>query len=44
MCKCSDCIHSHKVEDSEYEKIYECDAEVYDIDNKTCFAPKNSEK
>ena len=38
--KCSKCIHAHKIDDDEYDKMYECDAEVYDIKNLTCFVPK----
>lgn len=37
---CSDCKHSHKVEDDEYDKTYECDAEEYDIDTHSCFVPR----
>ena len=37
--RCSNCIHAHKVED-EYDKVYECSAEEYDIKNLTCFVPK----
>ena len=33
---CSNCVHAHKVDDI----TYECDAEVYDIDHKTCFIPR----
>ena len=39
-CRCSRCIHSKQVDDI----TYECNAEVYDIDNKTCFIPKEKEK
>ena len=39
MSKCANCIHSHKIEDAEHDKIYSCDAEVYDIDTLTCFVP-----
>lgn len=34
--RCSNCNHAHKVDDI----TYECDAETYDIDSKTCFVPK----
>lgn len=37
--KCSKCTHAHKVDD-EYDKVYECDAEEYDIERLTCFVPK----
>lgn len=37
--RCSNCIHAHKIDD-EYDKAYECDAEEYDIENLTCFVPK----
>ena len=37
--KCSACIHAHRIDDI----TYECDAEEYDIDNKTCFVPKAEE-
>ena len=37
---CSMCIHSHKVEGDEYDKVYECDAEEYDIDTHSCFVPR----
>lgn len=37
--KCSNCIHAHKLDD-EYDKMYECDADEYDIENLTCFVPK----
>lgn len=41
MSKCSNCVHSRKIEDDEYDKTYSCDAEVYDIDNLTCFVPRD---
>lgn len=34
---CCECIHAHRIAEHEWE----CDAEVYDIDNKTCFIPKD---
>lgn len=34
--KCSNCKHSHHIEDN----VYECDAEEYDIDTHSCFVPK----
>lgn len=37
--KCSNCIHAHKLDD-EYDKVYECDADVFDIKNLSCFVPK----
>lgn len=37
--KCSECIHAHKIED-EYDKVYECDAEEYDIETFSCFEEK----
>lgn len=40
--QCHDCIHAHKVEDDEYDKVYECDAEEYDIKNLTCFVPREN--
>lgn len=43
MSKCVNCIHSHRIEDDEYDKVYECDADVYDITNLTCFVPSNLE-
>ncbi len=43
MSKCVNCIHSHKIEDDEYDKTYECDSKVYDVDNLTCFVPSNLE-
>ena len=39
MSKCSKCVHSHKIEDDQYDKTYSCDAEVYDIDHLTCYVP-----
>ncbi len=42
MSKCSECKHSHKIEDAEYDKVYECDAEKYDIVHYTCFEPKEA--
>lgn len=39
---CPNCIHAHKVED-EYDKTYECDAEVYDIRHLTCFVPREEQ-
>ena len=36
---CSNCVHAHKIED-EYDKVYECDAEVYDPRFLTCFVPR----
>lgn len=41
MSKCLHCVYSRKVEDAEYDKTYECLAEIYDIDRKTCFVPKD---
>ena len=38
-CRCSNCIHAHKIEDK-YDKMYECDAEEYDIEHLSCFVPK----
>ena len=36
-CKeCKNCAHAHHIEDN----VYECDAEVYDIDTLSCFIPK----
>lgn len=37
--KCSECNHAHRIDDI----TYECDAVEYDIDNKTCFVPKEAE-
>ena len=37
--RCSNCKHSHKVDDI----TYECDAEEYDINEKTCFVPKEED-
>lgn len=37
---CSKCKHAHKVESDTYDKTYECDASEYDIENYTCFVPK----
>lgn len=37
--RCSSCIHAHKIDD-EYDKVYECDAEDYDIEHLTCFVAK----
>lgn len=34
--KCSNCKHSHKVDDI----TYKCDAKEYDIDTLSCFVPK----
>lgn len=34
--ECKNCAHAHKVDDI----VYECDAEVYDIDTLSCFVPK----
>lgn len=34
--RCSNCIHAHKVDDI----TYECDEVEYDINEKTCFVPK----
>lgn len=41
--RCSNCVHAHKIDD-EYEKMYECDAEVYDIKDLTCFVPREENK
>ena len=41
--RCSNCAHAHKIED-EYDKVYECDAEVYDIKFLTCFVPREEQK
>lgn len=37
--RCSACIHAHKIDDI----VYECDAVEYDIDNLTCFVPKEAQ-
>jgi hypothetical protein len=37
--RCSNCINAHKIDD-EYDKMYACDAEEYDIEHLTCFVPK----
>lgn len=37
--RCSKCIHAHKIDD-ECDNVYECDAEEYDLENLTCFVPK----
>ena len=39
-CRCSACNHSRKVEDTEYDKTYECTAEHYDLEAYTCFEEK----
>ncbi len=41
---CRNCTHAHKVDDGvyEYDKVYECDAEVYDTKNLSCFTPKDN--
>jgi hypothetical protein len=41
MRKCANCNHSSKIVDDGYGATYYCDAEVYDIDNLTCFVPKD---
>lgn len=33
---CKNCEHAHKVDEIQYD----CDADVYDIDNLTCFVPR----
>ena len=40
--RCCNCIHAHKIDD-EYDKVYECDAEKYDVENLTCFVPKGND-
>lgn len=37
MLNCSKCKHAVKVAEHEFE----CTADQYDIDNKTCFVPQN---
>lgn len=37
--RCSNCIHAHKVDDI----TYECDEVEYDINEKTCFVPKEED-
>jgi hypothetical protein len=36
MLNCSDCKHAVKIDEREYE----CAADQYDIDNKTCYVPR----
>lgn len=40
MSNCSECKHSRKIEDADYDKTYECCAEGYDTLNHTCFESK----
>lgn len=35
MKNCSDCKYARQISEHEYE----CEAEQYDIDNKTCYVP-----
>lgn len=37
MKSCRDCKYATQITEREYE----CNADQYDIDNKTCFAPRN---
>lgn len=37
--RCSKCNHSHKIDGI----TYECDAVEYDINEKTCFVPKEED-
>lgn len=41
---CSKCAHAHKVEGSDYDKTYECDAEEFDIETLSCFVPKDEQE
>ena len=36
---CTKCIHSQQTE----PHVWECDAEEYDIDTKSCWRPRNKE-
>lgn len=36
---CTKCIHSEQTE----PHVWECDAEKYDIDTKSCWKPRNKE-
>ena len=40
MGKCTECIHSRKIEDN----VYRCDAERFDIEEFTCFVQKENTK
>ena len=40
MQNCADCKFATQI--AEYE--FECDADQYDIDNKTCFIPRGLDK
>lgn len=37
---CKNCKKSRFIEDD----VYECEAETYDIDSKSCYEPKNDRK
>lgn len=37
--RCSACAHARRIDDI----TYECDAQKYDIDNLTCFVPREAE-